>query len=158
MITKFFIDFREWFIHVFKKKILLIEKDKEFVSNKLVIIPLNFFYFFLLKDMLKDKKINIIYKLDDIIFYDDNIKHNIFINKILLECYITDNKCENYKMEFLETINKYSKNVPFYIIIKLENLNINFDINLKLLNFGSFIDKKYPINEIINKRIYEIIN
>ena len=156
MISKF-INIREWFIHIFRKKILLIEKDKVFVSNKFVIIPLNFFYY-LLKDILKEKKINIVYKVDDIIFYDDNIKHDIFINKILLDFYITNNDDDNFKIDFLDTINKYSKNVPFYIIVKIEKLNTSFCINFKLLHFGTILNQKYIINQIMDKRIYEIIN
>ena len=49
MISYLFINSRELYIHIFKKKILLIEKDEEFISDKVIIIPLNLFYFFLLK-------------------------------------------------------------------------------------------------------------
>ena len=111
MLTTVFIELREWYIHLFKKKILMVEKNKKIISNKLIILPLNLFYYFLIKDLLKNNKINTVYKLDGLIFYDDNTIHKIKINQIMLEFNLIDPNNKNYKKEFTNEINKYSKHI-----------------------------------------------
>ena len=133
MLSKILINLREAYIHTFKKKILLIEKDKKIVSHKLVIYPLNVFYYFLLNDLLKNNNINIIYELDDLIFYDNNKVHGITINKIMIEFNIIDPQNKNYRKNIISEINKYSKSIPFYIIIFLENINPMFNIEIKFM-------------------------
>jgi hypothetical protein len=157
MITITLIKLREWYIHIFKKKILLIEKDEEFISDKVIIIPLNLFYFFFIKDLLKINKINLVYKLDDLIFYDNNKDYKITINQIMIEFNIIDPQNLNNKIEFIQNINKYSKNMPFYIIAKIENIDTNLMIQIKLLNICKIITKEYIIDTILNKYLYELL-
>ena len=157
MLTRLLIDIREWYIHVFNKKILMVEKDKNFFSNKYIITPLNLFYFFLIKDLLKNNEINLVYELDGLIFYDNNRNHKIKINQIMLEFNIIDPKFPNDKKEFTETINKYSKYMPFYIIVEIENLDIDFIVQVKLMNMGKIISKEFTINTILNKQLYELL-
>lgn len=153
MLTKLLIDLREYYIHTFKKKIILIEKDKLIITNKSIIIPINFFYFFCIKDLLKYNKINSVYKLDGIIFYDNNIKHKITINQLILEFnVINSNEINN----LTDNINKYSKHVPFYIIVEIEKININSKIHIKLLNICNIIIKEYKTIDILYKYLYEL--
>lgn len=153
MLTKLLIDLREYYIHTFKKKILMIEKDKSIISNKLIIIPINFFYFFCIKDLLKYNEINSVYKLDGIIFYDNNIKHKITINQLILEFNVINlNEINN----LTDNINKYSKHVPFYIIVEIEKININSKIHIKLLNICNIIIKEYKTIDILYKYLYEL--
>jgi len=155
MSAKLFINIREWFIHIFKKKIILVEKDNEILKNKYIIIPLNLFYFFYIKDLLKYNNINIIYEIDDLIFYDNNKIHTLTINQIMLNFNIIDSN--NNIIEIIEQINKYSKEIPFYIIVDLENININSKIQITLMSFCKIKTKEYEIKEIINKKLYELI-
>lgn len=151
------VNFREWFIHIFKKKILLIEKKKQIIANKFVIIPINLFYFFFIKDLLKYNKINIIYELDGLIFYDNNMKYKITINKILMNFIILDPNDINYKKEITNDINKYSKGIPFYIIVKIENINQDLNVRIDLLNYGKIEMKEYNIKDILNNKLYELL-
>jgi len=157
MLVRLLIDVREWYIHLFKKKILMVEKDKCFITNKIIITPLNLFYFFIIKDLLKYKDINLIYELDGLIFYDNNRIHQIIINQIMLEFNIIDPKFPDKITKLTETINKYSKYMPFYIIVKLENININYNIQVKLMNMGKIINKEFQINTILYKNLYELL-
>jgi hypothetical protein len=157
MSTKLLINSREWFIHVFKKKILLVEKDNEIVKNKYIIIPLNLFYFFYIKDLLKYNNINMIYELDGLIFYDDNKIHTLTINQIMLNFNIIDPNNSNNIKEIIEQINKYSKQIPFYIIVEMENIDKNLNIQIILMNCGKIKIKEFEIQQIINKKLYELI-
>jgi hypothetical protein len=154
--TILLIKLREWYIHIFKKKILIVEKNKKFISNKFIIFLLNLFYFFLIKNLLKINKINMIYELDGIIFYDDNNIHEIKINQIMIEFNIINPKIKNSIKDFTDKINKYSKAIPFYIIVEIEKINIDFNIQIKLLSMGKIIIKEFQIKNILNKKLYEL--
>ena len=157
MLIELFIKLRELYIHIFKKKILMVEKNKNFITSKFIIVPLNLFYFFFINELLKKNKINVVYELDGLILYDDNIIHQIKINQIMLEFNIIDPKIQNNKINITDKINKYSKYIPVYIIITLEKINIDFDIQIKLMNIGKIIIKEFKIKNIINKKLYELI-
>ena len=156
MLPRVFIKLREWYIHIFKKKILMIEKNKQLINSKFIIIPLNLFYFFLIKDLLKYYNINLIYELDDLIFYDNNTNHKIIINQIMLEFNIINPTFPNKIINFTESINKYSKYIPFYIVVKIENINIDYKIQIKLMSMGKIITKEFQINTILDKYLYEL--
>lgn len=147
---------REWYIHLFKKKILMIEKNKKFISNKFIIYLLNLFYFFV-KNLLKINKINIIYELDGLIFYDDNSIREIKINQIMLEFNIINPEIENYKKDFTNEINKYSRSIPFYIIVSIDKININFNVQIKLMSMGKITIREFKIANILNKKLYELM-
>jgi len=155
MSLKLAIKLRNLYIKVFKKKIIMVEKDEKYVSNKLIIYPLKFFYYFLINDLLKGNNINIVYELDELIFYDNNQIHEIKINQIMLNFNIIDSK--NNKQNFTEIINKYSKHMPFHIIVKIEHIDINLDIQIELLNLGEITIREFHIKEILTKKLYELM-
>ena len=135
----------------------MVERDKNFVSNKLIIIPLNLFYYCFIQNLLENQKINLIYELDDLIFYNNYANNKININLIMIEANIIDPQNPDEKKEFTEIINKYSKNIPLYIIVKIEKLDIYFNIQFKLMNMGKIIIKEFQLNTILNKQLYEIL-
>lgn len=157
MSLKLAIKLRNAYIHIFKKKIIMIEKDGEYVSNKLIIYPIKFFYYFLINDLLKANNINIVYELEDLIFYDNNIIHEIKISQIMLNFNIIDYKNENNTKDFTEIINRYSKYTPFHIIVEIENIDINLNVQIELLNNGKIITKEFQIKNILNKKLYELM-
>jgi hypothetical protein len=157
MSLKLVINLRNLYIHLFKKKILIIEKDGKYVSNKLIIYPLRFFYYFLINDLLRYNNINIIYELDNLIFYDNNTINQLKINQIMLNFNIVDPKNTNNKKNFTEIINKYLKHVPVHIIVKIEKINIDFNVQIELLNIGEITIREFQIKNILNKQLYELM-
>ena len=75
----------------------------------------------------------------------------------MIEANIIDPQNPDEKKEFTEIINKYSKNIPLYIIVKIEKLDIYFNIQFKLMNMGKIIIKEFQLNTILNKQLYEIL-
>ena len=157
MSSELFVKLREIYIHIFKKKILMVEKNKTFVSNKSIIIPLNLFYFCFIKDLLENHEINLVCELDGLIFYNNYKNNKITINLIMLEANIIDPRNPNKKNNFTETINKYSKSTPIFIIVKLENLDIYLNIQLVLMNMTKIITKEFQLSTILNKQLNEIL-
>jgi hypothetical protein len=142
---------REELINIFFKKILLLEKNNLFIDSKILLTLSNYLYHINLKHLLKIYKINIIYKLDDIIFYDEhNSNYKITINSIIFNVLI-DN------VDFTDKIKQYSLNLPIFIITKLENINLSSIVNFKLLKKGNITFLEYKIADVIKKRLYEII-
>jgi hypothetical protein len=149
------INLREWFVKTFKKKILLIEIDNLLITNKLIIYLLNLIYsIFFVKYILKYFEINIVYELDGLIFYEDYKKHELTINQVMLGFTIINPNNEN---NIIDKISKYSKNVPFYIIVKLENIDIYSNLKITLMNRGKIKTNEYEIRKILNTKLYELI-
>ena len=46
--------------------------------------------------------------------------------------------------------------MPFYIIVKIENINIDYKIQIKIMSLGKIITKEFQINTILNKYLYEL--
>lgn len=157
MLIKSLIDLRELYIKTFKKKILMIEKNNQIISNKYIINLINLFYFFLIDDLLKINKINTIYKLDDIIFYNNNKINEIYFTQIMLNFDIIDPNNEEYNDNITEKIKKYSKNIPFYIIIKIEKINVSLSVKIKLMNINKILIKCFKIIDILDKTLYELL-
>jgi hypothetical protein len=157
MLIKSLIDLREIYIKIFKKKILMIEKNNQIISNKYVIYLINLFYFFLIDDLLKINKINTIYELDEIIFYNNNKINEIYFTQIMLDFDIIDPSNDNYNENITEKIKKYSKNIPFYIIIKIERININLSIKIKLMNINKILIRYFKIINILDKTLCELL-
>lgn len=153
------INFRDFLINIFKKKIIVVEKNNIIIKNKFIIFFLNLFYFFFIKDLLKINKINTIYEIDDLKFYDENNINKLIINHIILNCVLVDpnNDNDNNNIEITEKINKYSKQIPIYIILEIENIDIKNNIRFNLLYYNKTKIVYYDIKSIINKRLYEII-
>jgi hypothetical protein len=148
---KFIVKLREKIIKIFCKKILLIEKNKKFINNSILLNFTTYFYHFYIKHLLKYFKINIAYQLDNVIFYDNHIEDfKLNINSIILNTTINDN-------DFTQIIQKYSFKIPIFVIVQLENLDTNSLIKFKLLKKGLIVNYEYFLKNIINKRLYEII-
>lgn len=158
------INLREWFVKTFNKKILLIEKDNQLITNKLIIFILNLLYFIIfIKYILNFFEINVVYELDGLIFYDDNKKHELTINQVILGFdIINTNNIENtdtnnIENNMLQKINKYSKKIPFYIIAQLENIDIHSNIKITLMNRGKIKTNEYEIKKILYYKLYELL-
>ena len=74
---------RNTYINIFSKKILLIEKNNIITDDENKIKLINIFYNFNLEYLLKYYNYNIIYEIDDLIFYDDNTINNNNVKIIL---------------------------------------------------------------------------
>jgi hypothetical protein len=151
----FCIYLREKYLNIIKKKILLIEKNNKLIDNNLIIFSINRLYNFNLKHLLKYYNYNIVYELDNLIFYDENIINKLTIQSIIINVSHSNDESEN---NITETIKKYSLNIPIYIIVKLEKFNIKSFLIFKFLSKGGTITKKYKINDILNKRLCELVS
>jgi hypothetical protein len=149
--SKLVIKGRNKLVNIFCKKILLLEKNNQIISNKILITFSKYFYHFNLKHFLKINKINIIYKIDDIIFYDEhNSDYKLSINSIIFSANVDDK-------DFTDNIKRYSLKVPIFIIIINEDLNQESTIKIKILKRGAIIFNEYKLKDIKNKRLFEII-
>jgi hypothetical protein len=149
--SKLVVKGRNELVNIFCKKILLLEKNNQIISNKILITFSKYFYHFNLKHLLKINKINIIYKVDDIIFYDEhNSDYKLSINSVIFGAKIDDK-------DFTDKIKQYSLSIPIFIIVRLENINLLSVIKFNLLKKGCITLKEYIVEDIIKKRLYEII-
>jgi len=151
----FYILLREKYLNAVKKKILLLEKNNKIVDNKILILNINYLYHFNLKHLLKYTNYNIVYEIDNLIFYDENIKNKPMIGAIIMSVTLYNNEDIT---DITDNIKKYSLNMPFYIIVNLEKININLSLVFNFLYKCCIKTKKYKINDILNKRLYELLN
>ena len=146
---------RDKYINIFKKKILLLEKDNEILDNKILLFFTNKLYHWYLKHYIKLNKINSVYELDNLIFYDENkIHQNIHSPILILNCCLIYN---NEIVDITNNITRYSFNVPIYIIIKLENINIESIFKINMLAKYTIKTQEYKLDEILYKKLYEIL-
>jgi hypothetical protein len=138
--------FRNIFLQTFYKKIILIEKNNNIIENThIYILPIcscfNKYY-----------KYNIVYKIDNLYFYEEYNKTNnnktIKFYPVILNAYI-DN------IEF--NINKYSFNMPFKFIVKIDNLNVNSILKIYILKNTILINKEYKIHDILLYKLEELL-
>ena len=141
------------------KRIILLEKNKKIYDKKYIIdilkyIPLSFY-------ILKLFKFNVLFEIDNIIFYDDtnllmSKETNLFkTNLLLLNFILMENNDKvvdiNYKIQ------KYNYNVPLYIIFYNEKINWNKEIEINCFLSGKNIKKIHNINDVFYNKIIEII-
>jgi hypothetical protein len=141
---------REIFIKNFNVTIKSLEyKSIKFYNNN-VLYFLSFFPFSFITLICYLINIKYIYKLDKIYFsnYNNNFRILPFIDTI----YIYNNN-ENKK---LISINKYNYSIPWWFIIEKENLNEYENIEFKYKSKGKLEERKYKINDLENKLLYEI--
>ena len=151
---------RDIYVHLFKKDILLLEKDGVIIDNKYMLFLIDKLYIFNLKYLLENEQINIIYKLDDMIFYNNYTKHNILkINSIILdaELIIYNPNIIGDTKNIIDNIKRYSLQMPLFIIVKLEKYDINSKLKLTLLKSFSRKVLEYNIVDILYKKLYEIL-
>jgi len=167
---------RNLYISIFKKKILLIEKNNIVINNYKLLFLTNYIN---LKYLLRVNKYNIIYELDNLIFYDEHKTNNklnitsIIILTTISTNYITtyiktndiktnDIKTNDITNNYITTditkkIKKYTMNVPLFVIIKLEKLDIDNIINFKVLKQSKIVDISYKLKDIAYKKLFELI-
>jgi len=162
---------REKYINLFKKKILLLEKNNEIIDNKILLFFCNKLYYLNFKYIIKLLKINMIYEIDNLIFYDENKNFmNIYSSIVILDCKLIinnnlsannilnyDNEAEELFFNITDNIKKYSFNIPIFIIVKLENIDIKSNIKINVLSRSQIKIKEYDINDILYKKLYEIL-
>lgn len=157
VIFKNIITLREIFINLFQKKILLLEKNKQLIDNKITIFAVNCFYNFGLNYVLKYNNINIIYKIDNLIFYDENKKKKLHVNGIIIDSTIHKETDYLKSIDFLNVIKTYSLNMPINIIIKLEKISLYDVLKIKFLRCGVLKTNKFIFRNIINMKLYELL-
>jgi len=146
---------RDKYINIFKKKILLLEKDNEILDNNILLFFINKLYHWYLKHYIKLNKINIVYELDNLIFYDENKLHqNIHSFILILNCCFIYN---NEIVDITNNINRYSFNVPIFIIMKLENINIKSILKINVLAKYTIKTQEYKLDDILYKKLHEIL-
>jgi hypothetical protein len=152
------INMRERFIKLFNKKIILLERNKSFIDNIYQLFFFNLLYYVGCKQLLKYYKYNLIYKLDNLIFYEDYEKKIHLTNSIILSseiCVPPYNKNKKYTYELI--LKHYSKNIPIYIIMKLENLKQDMTIKLNIFSNKTTKTLEYNLHDIYDKKLYEIL-
>jgi len=159
--SKIFLDnsklYLDAWLHNFsiKKKILVLEKNNKIINNNKMLFLVNKIN---LKYLLKINNYNRVYKLGDLIFYDEyktNVK--LSISPIIFNVFLNDNLKIKKTSDITSTFKKYTMNVPIFIIIKLEKLNICDTIEIVLLKNSKMVTIKYILEDILYKKIFEII-
>ena len=142
---------RETIVKIFSFKLIGVEftypdnypfliNDKIIISNKLLYknFLFNFispFFFFGIHYIFKYNKINYLYKLENIYFYED------YSSSKLMNIVV---KITNDEDDITEVFKKYHPNVPFYLFLLNENISFN-DINIT-----SFVKGKITKNKVNN--------
>lgn len=130
----------------FYKRIVLVEKNNHILNNNCIYLLAHF------KCYNKYYKYNIIYEMDNLYFYEEydnlNNNNNIKIYPLILNAYIDD-------IEF--NIKKYSLNIPFKFIVKIDNLDVNSNIKINILKNTILINREYKISEILLYKLEELL-
>ena len=159
MFRNMFLNIRNSFVKFFKINIILFEKNNEIINNKYLIYCSSFLYRFIYKYLLYKLKINYLFKMDDIYFYEDYNINEIHIKPIILEATIkilnSENKIE--KIDITNIINKYNLNVPINIFLYNENIKNYISINFKLLKLKDNIKEVYINSNNFYNKLYQFI-
>lgn len=141
----------------FFKKICIVERKKKIIKNGIIIFLFNLLYNFNFVYLLSYLNVNILYKIDELYFYEEFKEKKTFsITPIFLTFKILKNNESN---ELTERIKKYDTKVPLKLFFINENININNFNKIYLNILKNFKNKElnYDINEVIDKRITDII-
>ena len=141
----------------FFKKICIVERNKKIIKNGIIIFLFNLLYNLNFVYLLSYLNINILYKIDELYFYEEFKEKKTFsITPIFLTFKILKNNESN---ELTERIKKYDTKVPLKLFFINENININNFNKIYLNILKNFKSKElnYDINEVIDKRITDII-
>jgi hypothetical protein len=147
---------RDKFNFIFKK-IYLIEKDNEIIHNYLIFGLINLLCLFNLNYILSLLNIKILYKIDNLFFYDDFKNNNKpQIKPIILSVNISN---DSKQLELTDIIKNYDMNIPLYLFFYNENIDKNEYTTMNIETLKNFKRAKliYQINDINNKKIAEII-
>jgi hypothetical protein len=108
------------------------------------------------QEILFINKINYLYKLDNIYFYEDYSIYNVKISPIIISATININKDE---IDILNKLSYYSLEVPLFIFLYNEKYyNIN-NIQFKIFKSGKITDIIINYDNISKyKKIYNLLN
>lgn len=151
------ISVRECFINIFDKKIIFIEdkKTNRIIKSGVYLHYINFLYNGRVVNLEK-YNINLVYKLDNIIFFEDFETKNFNISAVIYDLQILDSEL-NIVKEIGENIKKYSLNMPIYVITMLENIPANTKFKFKVLKVLSIKEIIFDTETIMRKRLYELL-
>ena len=167
------------------RNINLVEKNNTVVNNKIVLFFINLFFNFPIKYIFKYSKINYLYKIDSLYFYENynQVINSIFpviltfklvknkselaSNKLLLASEYTklltdkselvnESELDN-ELELIDKIKMYDANVPIKIFFINENIDIDkYDtVVIKTLKSKSLTN--FNIKDIINYKICDFL-
>ena len=135
----------------FYKNICLLDSNNNIINNKFVLFFLNniSYYFLINSFILKQLKINYLYKMDSLYFYENYLPKNNFIFPIIYNFKLDD-------VELIDRIKLYDFNVPIKIFFLNENININKynNIYLKTLKFN----KVFTVDNVLTFKISDLFN
>lgn len=147
---------RNKFVRIFGIKIILIYKDNEIINNNALMLLSSLIFKINYQEILFINKINYLYKLDNIYFYEDYSNTNIIISPIIISAKI---KIENQEINILENLSNYSLAVPLFIFLYNEKYNNIDNIQFKIFKLGKFTDIVINYNDISKyKKIYTLLN
>lgn len=154
----YLIYFRNAFMSIFRN-INLCEKNNQVVNNKFVLFFVNLFFNFPIKYIFRYSKINYLYKIDSVYFYENynqniNSIYPVILNFKLLD--IHDDKILN-ENNIIDKIKMYNFNVPIKIFCINENIDITKYNTIVIKTLKSKIDKKFNLNEAINYTISDFL-
>ena len=142
-------------IRVFGTKIILMHKNNEIINNKYIMYLSSFIFKINYQEILFINKINYLYKLDNIYFYEDYTNSNIIISPIIISATVEIN---NNNINILDKLIQYNLSVPLFIFLYNEQINNINNINFKILKLGKFIDIIINYNNITKyKKIHELL-
>lgn len=146
----YLIYFRNAFMSIFRN-INLFEKNDQVVNNKFILFFVNLFFNFPIKYIFKYSKINYLYKIDSIYFYEN---YNQQINKI----YPVILKFKVDEIDILDKIKMYNFNTPIKIFFINENIEIHKYNSIIIKTLKTKTDKIFNIDESMNYNISDFLN
>jgi len=147
---------RNKFVKIFGIKLILIYKDNEIIDNSTLMFLSSLIFKINYQEILYINKINYLYKLDNIYFYEDYNNSNIIISPIILSAKIN---IYDHEIDILEKLANYSLAVPLFIFLYNEKYNNVDNIEFKIFKLGKITDIIINYNEISKyKKIYNLLN
>jgi len=131
--NNFKIYIRNKLVQFFTSKIIIIEKNNKIINNKFYLFFINLLFFINFQQIIKIFKINYLYSIDNIYFYEDYKKNNKIINPIILSAKIV---CDENEIDFLNNFKKYNFSIPINIILYNEKIFNYKLIILKIFKLG----------------------
>jgi hypothetical protein len=154
----YIINFRNTFMSLIRN-INLFEINNQVINNKFILFFVNLFFIFPVKYIFKYSKINYLYKIDSVYFYENynqniNSIYPVILKFKLLD--IHDNKILN-ENNIIDKIKMYNFNVPIKIFCINENIDITKYNTIIIKTLKSKTDKIYNIDETINYTISDFL-
>jgi hypothetical protein len=141
------------------RNIDLFEKNDTVINNKFILFFVNLFFNFPIKYIFKYSKINYLYKIDSVYFYENynqqiNSIYPVILNFKLLD--IHDNKILN-EIDVIDKIKMYNFNVPIKIFCINENIELPKYNTIIIKTLKSKTNKQFIIDDTINYNISDFL-